>query len=117
MRRRDFIFVLLAAPLAGGAQQVGKVYRIGYLLEGPPGQTSPQGRALEETLREIGYLEGQNITLEACWLDRSRWIPQKLAAESRRPQDLTLLSPGGDRRDCCQASRLDHRDPLSHGGC
>ena len=28
-----------------------------------------------------GYLEGQNITLEARWLDRSRWIPQKLAAE------------------------------------
>jgi putative ABC transport system substrate-binding protein len=72
---------LLAAPRAAEAQTAGKVYRIGYLLEGPPGQTSPQGRALEETLRAIGYLEGQNITLEARWLDRSRWIPQKLAAE------------------------------------
>jgi hypothetical protein len=69
------------APLAAEAQTAGRVYRIGYLLEGPPGQTSPQGRAREETLRELGYLEGQNITLEARWLDRSRWIPQKLAAE------------------------------------
>ena len=85
MNRRAFVRAfaggLLIAPLAAGAQPAGKVYRIGYLLEGPPGQTSPQGRALEETLRELGYLEGQNITLEARWLDRSRWIPQKLAAE------------------------------------
>jgi hypothetical protein len=83
--RRAFLATLtgslLAAPLAAEAQQAAKVARIGYLLEGPPGQTSPQGRALEETLRAIGYLEGQNITLEARCLDRSRWIPQKLAAE------------------------------------
>ena len=84
MKRRVFIsgaVAVLAAPLAVEGQQLGEGVPDVYLLKGPPGQTSPQGRALEETLRELGYLEGQNITLEARWLDRSRWIPQKLAAE------------------------------------
>jgi putative tryptophan/tyrosine transport system substrate-binding protein len=58
---------LLAVPLAA-AQQAGKVWRIGYLFEWrPPDQTSPPSpvlRALEETLRELGYVEGRNLVVE-----------------------------------------------------
>ena len=48
MDRRAFLSIvtgggLLAAPLAAEAQTAGKVYRIGYLLERPPGQTSLKG--------------------------------------------------------------------------
>jgi len=64
--RRAFIGTiaggLLARPLAGEAQQPGKVYRIGYLsiASGP----SPRTEALRQGLRELGYIEGKNITIE-----------------------------------------------------
>src|SRR5207249_3793221 len=53
---------LLAAPRAAEAQQAGKVYRIGYLsiASGP----SPRTEALRQGLRELGYIEGKNITIE-----------------------------------------------------
>jgi putative ABC transport system substrate-binding protein len=64
--RRAFIsgasFVLLAAPLAAEAQQVGKVPRIGVIRE-----RSPTDRFLEafrQGLRELGYAEGRRIVIE-----------------------------------------------------
>jgi putative ABC transport system substrate-binding protein len=67
--RRSFIGTLagalLASPLASEAQQAGRMYRMGYLFEGaPPDQTPPVMRALEETLRELGYVEGRNLLVE-----------------------------------------------------
>src|SRR4029453_19150529 len=54
-----------AWPLAARAQQVGKVPRIGYLL---PGSASPGPLAYHDEfqrgLRELGYVEGQNIVME-----------------------------------------------------
>src|SRR5262249_12529877 len=57
---------LLAAPLAVEAQQVGKVYRIGFLAPGPaPANVA----ALREGLRELGYVEPSNLVLEPRWGD------------------------------------------------
>jgi putative ABC transport system substrate-binding protein len=61
--RRRFIvtagFVLLAAPLTAGAQQAGRVARVGELVADPIlRQTFRQG------MRELGYVEGRNITFE-----------------------------------------------------
>jgi putative tryptophan/tyrosine transport system substrate-binding protein len=69
MNRRAFISgmagSLLAAPFAAEAQQAGKVYRIGYLFEFEmPGPTPSPLRAFEETLRELGYVEGRNLAVE-----------------------------------------------------
>lgn len=66
MHRRAFIAMvggsILAAPLAVEAQQSGRVYRVGVLSPGTP----PPGRldALRQGLRELGYEEGRNISLE-----------------------------------------------------
>ena len=58
-------FGLILAPLAGEAQQAGRMYRIGYLFDGrPPDQTTSPLRALEENLRELGYVEGKNLVVE-----------------------------------------------------
>ena len=64
MDRRTFVGTLtgglLAAPIAAGAQPVGKVFRIGSLGAGTPD-------ALRQSLREAGYVEGPNLVIE--WRD------------------------------------------------
>jgi putative tryptophan/tyrosine transport system substrate-binding protein len=65
--RREFIGTLagglLTAPFAAGAQQAGKVARIGYLstnLAANPHLTE----AFLQGLRDLGYVEGRNIVIE-----------------------------------------------------
>jgi putative ABC transport system substrate-binding protein len=57
---------LLAAPLAAEAQQAGKVYRMGILGNVP--LTDTEGArlwgALMQGLRELGYVESQNVIVE-----------------------------------------------------
>ena len=66
MDRRAFIGTLaggiLAAPLAAEGQQVGKVYRIGLLRAGEPPKFWID--EFREGLRELGYVEGQNLVIE-----------------------------------------------------
>src|SRR5262249_24861465 len=52
---------LFAVPLAVEAQQVGKVWRIGFLGASSDG---PFGQAFEQGLRELGYVDGQNIVID-----------------------------------------------------
>jgi putative ABC transport system substrate-binding protein len=68
MRRRDFIKSIavgaVAWPLATRAQQAGKVYRIGLLAGDPTIPMQPAGQAFLDGLREGGFFEGKNITIE-----------------------------------------------------
>lgn len=58
--------LLLAVPLGVEAQQAGKVHRIGFLSGGSPSaaRTSSLVEAFRDGLRELGYVEGRNITIE-----------------------------------------------------
>jgi putative ABC transport system substrate-binding protein len=66
MERRTFMALvsggLLAAPLAAKAQVAGKVPRIGVL--NIASRSSPFFQAFDQKLRELGYVEGQNIAIE-----------------------------------------------------
>ena len=66
--RRAFISTvalgILIAPLAADAQQQGKIYRIGYLSAGTPSAQAPYFEAFRQGLRDLGYIVGQNITIE-----------------------------------------------------
>jgi len=65
--RRTFLAgagaVVLALPLAAEAQQPGKVSRIGVLATANP-RSAPFYQAFEQRLRELGYVDGQNIAFE-----------------------------------------------------
>jgi putative tryptophan/tyrosine transport system substrate-binding protein len=68
MDRRAFLcgltFGTLTAPLVAEAQQTRNTPRIGMLLAGGPSPNSPTLEAFRQGLRELGYVEGQNIRLE-----------------------------------------------------
>ena len=65
MNRRAFIAAaagsLLAAPLAAEAQ------RAGFL--GPPPSAGGLVQAFQQGLRDLGYVEGQNIRIEYRYTD------------------------------------------------
>jgi len=70
MDRRAFLSTLagsvLAAPLAAEAQPAGKVPRIAFLTTTSP-ENSLTADAFRRALRDLGYVEGQNLTVEWRW--------------------------------------------------
>jgi putative ABC transport system substrate-binding protein len=59
---------LLAVPLAAEAQQAGRIWRIGLLDYGSPDPTRlAWWRALQDGLRDLGYVEGQNVVFQPRW--------------------------------------------------
>ena len=71
MNRRTFLCGLtlatLTVPLTAGAQQAVKVFQIGILANLSLSDSEAAGRlwpAFIQGLRELGYVEGQNITIE-----------------------------------------------------
>ena len=86
---------LLAVPLPAEAQQAGKVYRIGILRSssGPP-TTSPFYIGLRQGLRELGYVEGQNLIIEHRSAKRMPERYPVIAAELVRLKvDVIVTSP------------------------
>ena len=79
MRRREFVLALgglAARPFAARAQQ-GKMPIIGFLHPGfPDGIGSPAFSALRDGLRDVGYVEGETVKIEARW---ARGEPETLA--------------------------------------
>jgi putative ABC transport system substrate-binding protein len=67
MDRRTFIGTLaaglLAAPIAGHAQEPGRTYRLGWLSSNP--RDAPQFVAFFEELRRVGFVFGQNLNIDA----------------------------------------------------
>jgi putative ABC transport system substrate-binding protein len=87
------IIALLAAPLAAEAQPAGKVYRIGTLNLGSPSR-SPLAEAFWQGLRELGYVEGRNVIVEARWAEgRPERLPG-LAADLVRLKVDVIVADG-----------------------
>jgi len=61
---------LLVTPLAAEAQPASKVHRIGYLGVGhPPSGPNVYLDAFQEGLRELGWMEGQNLAIVYRWTE------------------------------------------------
>jgi putative ABC transport system substrate-binding protein len=73
---------LLAAPLAAHAQQTRKVNRIGLLLTSPDGETG-----FLAALRNLGYVEGQNVLIER------RYMADRKEGLSVLATELVQLNP------------------------
>jgi len=88
------ILGLLWAPLATDAQPAGKVYRIGWLSPTTSLSGAAELEALRDGLREFGYIEGQNMTIEPRWADGE---PAALPALARSLVELNVdvICPSG----------------------
>src|SRR5262245_16926399 len=83
-RRRAFLagaVTLLAAPFAAIAQPAGRGFRVGVLIHGAPQDWSDSVAALKQRLRELGYVEGANVTFEMRWSQGDRNDLPRLAAD------------------------------------
>jgi putative ABC transport system substrate-binding protein len=85
---------ILTAPLAAEAQQAGKVYRIGVLEIVGASANAANLTAFREGLRELGYVEGQNFTIEYRSADgRTEQFPD-LASELVRLKVDVIVTRG-----------------------
>src|SRR5262245_53895647 len=97
MRRRNFIAGLASMiagwPLSARAQQAGKLPMIGYLSPGSAA-VGPLARhdAFQEGLRELGYVEGQNIATVFRFADGKFDRLAELAAELVRLKVDVIVS-------------------------
>jgi len=100
MRRREFVTLIGGAatwPLAARAQQPqGRVATIGWLGSFSSETSRPLLAAFHQGLKEIGYVEGQNVTIEYRWADNQyARLPEQAADLVRRHVDL-IVAAGGE---------------------
>ena len=73
---------LLVLPFTAEAQQAMRVYRIGWLSAGPPPPTpTVQMQAFQQGLRDLGYVEGQNLVIEYRYGEGKAERLREVAAE------------------------------------
>jgi putative ABC transport system substrate-binding protein len=105
---------MLAAPLGAAADaqeyKAGKVWRVGFLsFNRPPPDPVPPAlypfSAFRPALRELGYVEGRNIVIEARWADLKPDLLPALAAELVSLQvDVIVTAGDGEVRAAMQAT-------------
>jgi ABC-type uncharacterized transport system substrate-binding protein len=110
---------LILVPLTAGAQQAGARHRIGFLAATPQPHLS---KAFLQGLRDLGWIEGQNITIE--YRDaggRLERLPDLAAQLVSLNVDLIVAQAAPETAAAKQATRtipivfLIHGDPVGGG--
>lgn len=95
MDRRTFTGAMAAclgtAPRAARAQPP-KSHRVGFLGNGSPATLSSQYEAFRRSLRELGWIEGQNVTIENRWAEGNPDRLPALVAELIVKVDVIVVS-------------------------
>ena len=125
MQRREFITLfggaVAAWPLAARAQQAKKVYRVGFLWDGP--DVFPDAlEAFRQGLRDLGYVEGQTIAIEYRWADGKPERMRELAEELVGLKVDAIITPSSIYTGAAKRASstipiifLSHADPLGTG--
>src|SRR5215470_62617 len=85
---------VLTSPLGAQAPPAGKAYRIGWLSPASAENGRPNLDALRQGLRQLGYAEGRNITIELRWADSATDRLAELASELVRLKVDVICTAG-----------------------
>jgi putative tryptophan/tyrosine transport system substrate-binding protein len=122
--RRAFIagvLAVLTAPLAVEGQPAGKVYRIGFLWDAPT--VWPHAlEAFRQGLRDLGWVNGQNLVVEYRWTEgRFDRLPSLVEELLRLKVDL-IVAPTSIYTEAAQRATstipivfASHADPIGSG--
>ena len=114
------LFALGATPLAE-AQQAGKVYRVGFLWDSPA--MCPDAiEAFRRGLRDLGWVEGQNIVIEHRWAEGRFDRLNDLAEELVRLKVDVIVAPTSIYTGAAKRATstipivfVSHADPIGSG--
>jgi putative tryptophan/tyrosine transport system substrate-binding protein len=87
--------MLFARSYSASAQQPQKSHRIGYLSAQDPARESARSEPIRLALRDLGYIEGQNIAIEYRYAEGKRDREPGLAAELVRLKVEIIVVAGG----------------------
>jgi putative tryptophan/tyrosine transport system substrate-binding protein len=87
--------MLLALCSSATAQQPTKIPRIGYLSNADPARESTRSEGIRLGLRQLGYIEGQNIAIEYRYAEGKRDRYRELVAELVRLKVDLIVAAGG----------------------
>ena len=114
MKRREFITLVGGAaaawPLAAGAQQGAKIPRVGIVSPGRSDGSDASRATLDSLLtglRQLGYVEGQNITIERGFGESNADRLREIAAELvKRQLDVIVAFSTTAARPVKQATNV-----------
>src|SRR5712691_8702874 len=85
------ILSLLTAPLTSTAQQAAHVPRLGLLIPGSSSAFAPRIEAFQHGLRDLGYVEGRNLTIAYRFTEgQDDRLPELVAELIRLPVDVLV---------------------------
>jgi putative tryptophan/tyrosine transport system substrate-binding protein len=109
MRRREFITLLggaaVAWPLAARAQQPSKIARVGFFRQSEP--VEKHFNAFRSGLRALGYVEGQNLTIEQRYAAGAYDRLDELAADLVRLNPDVIVVDGTAAAKAAKAATAD----------
>jgi ABC-type uncharacterized transport system substrate-binding protein len=92
----SFLVTLAMAGAVAQAQQAGRVFRIGYLNNSTASGSAVLVDAFRQELNKLGWIEGQNITIEYRFAEQKpERIPELAAELVRLKVDLIVVSATG----------------------
>jgi putative tryptophan/tyrosine transport system substrate-binding protein len=104
MDRRTFIgriaFGAFGPTLAVYAQETARIRHIAFLREG----VQPIPQPLVQAMRDLGWVEGQNVSFESRYADNLDQLPDLAADLVRRKVDLIITAGTGAARAAKQAT-------------
>jgi putative ABC transport system substrate-binding protein len=124
MKRREFVGFLGGAavwPLAAHAQEARKLRRVGFLWDSP----AVYGNAIaafRDGLRELGWIEGQNIAIEARWAEGRPERMREYAEELVRLKVDIIVAPSSIYTEAARQATstipiifMSHAEPIGSG--